>query len=628
MFNNATVDQSLTATLKNYLEETHDNKIAPREIAPIADKTGSVYDKALAAGYTLEEYVGVDAKRAIMEAETYFNEWLQIQTTASITGYLSTSEGKSLVNKNMAALIQRRVDLSLAQLEKVYEYAYTALKDGEQRKNHLIRVAYKKAVERGDTRMMIYLMDRVDGRPGESKVVDLDYDNAYNVYQIIHTLFDKQLEVLNSGNGTKMICCSRRSGKTRLNAAICLIEALRVPNTTTLYIGETLEQTELIVDGEMNQLIDGLKLRDKRGKRLDWKRLDNGSRIMVRGLSNTKDPDLIRGHKAKIIVVDEFFHLKDELLDYLIKEVLQPMQMDYATDYKFICAGTPPPVKGTYGEKAWKTWEVPHFFWTWEDNPFPVGVAARREYIDNILKEKGLDWSAPYARREYGGEWIYEEDLLLYPDYHTYDPREAMPAFNVDMVLFGLDYGVSDNDTLVGVAWDTAQRRGFVFHEDKFNRLDIKDRTISQLQYLELCVKHAWAKALDFFPNLTPKEANKRILWDADDNDQHVTDHLNMNVRLDEHSDLRLNIENAHKTDKVVMFDKIKDVLRTGALLLIKDGKTARECEKTILKRGPNGQIYPEVDLKAFHPDLLPAMRYALWNVIGRESAPKDGARG
>lgn len=617
----SSVNTSITATVKAYLDTQADKYNQPSFVEGGID---SILAKSNAAGLTLREYVRQNPNKAIQEAEAIYNEWLKIQTMGAIDGVLATSSGQIQVNKNMTKLISDRVSLAKQQYDLVVEHAYTVSQDAEQRKAHLIRVAYNKAVERGDTRMLIYLMDRVDGRPGEAKVADLDYDNAYNVYQIIHTLFDKQLEVLNSGSGTKLICCSRRAGKTRMLVAACLIECLRVPNTTCIYIGETMELTEMLVNAACNQIVDTCKLRDKRGKRLNWQKLDNNSMLLVRGLSNTKDPDLIRGNNAKVIVIDEFFHLKSELLSYLQEEVLQPMQMDYATEYKFICAGTPPSIKGTYGEHAWKTWEVPHFFWTYRDNPHPVSVEARDAYVQKVLDEKGLDWSTPFARREYGGEWVYDDDLLLYPEVHTYNPREAIPSFNIDQVLFGIDYGVGDHDTLIGIAWDNAGRRGYEFHADKFNRLDIKDRTISQLQYLETCIVTAWEKALEFFPTLEPREANKRILWDADDNQQHITDHFNMNIRLQNHPTLRLNIQNAHKTDKVMMFDKIRDLLRTANLLLIEDGKTFKECEKTILRRGPNGQVYPEVDMKAYHPDLLPAMRYALWNVIGQESAPKE----
>jgi hypothetical protein len=610
-----TQNQSVTEDLKQLLSREYEPYVPSS--ASILGTTSSVLENAISDGITLEEYVRRDPERAIRQAEATLAEWLKVQTSAAITGEVVTDRGTVMVNKNMTAILKDRVEVAHNQREMVYEIVYSRHMDGERRQEHLTRVLYNRAIH-GDMRALTYLIDRVDGRSGESRVVDLDYDYAYNIYQIIHILFDRQLEVLNSGNGTKLICCSRRSGKTLLLVAAELVECMRVPNTTCLYIGSTMEQTEILVDSTANQIIEQCGLRDKKGRRLDWKHFDNGSRIIVRGLSNTKDPDQIRGHKAKIIVIDEFFHLKTELLEYLQREVLQPMQMDYADSYKFICAGTPPSIKSTYGEWAWRNWEVPHFEWTFRENPYPLDPEAKEEYVNNILREKGLDWTSSFARREYGGEWIYDDDLLLYPEYHTYIPQEAVPSFNVDMVLFGIDYGVSDSDTLIGIAWDTTGRRGFVFHEDKFNRLDIKDRTVSQLEYLKSQVNYAWGVALEFFPTLGAKEANKRIIWVADDNDQHLTDYLNTNCRVPD-VDIRLNIMNAHKTDKVFMFDKIRDLLRTANLLLIEGGKTVKECDQTVLKRGINGQVYPEVDDKIYHPDLLPALRYALYNVIGFE---------
>jgi hypothetical protein len=618
------IDQSITSSVRQYLDA--DISYKP-PILEVSGDVSSIIERAHAKGLSLQQYVVENPDKAIREAEAILVEWLKVQTTAALEGQIITDNGVFTINKNTTKLIQDRVAAAQRQLDLVNEYAFTACADGERRRDHLIRVLYNRATQKSDVRAIQYLIDRVDGRPGEARTVDLDYDNAYNVYQIIHTLFDKQLEVLNSGNGTKLVCCSRRAGKTVLLVACCLVEALRKPNTTVIYIGETMELTEQLIDSAANQIIDSCKLRDRQGKRLNWRKLDNGSFILVRGLSNTKDPDQIRGNKAKVIVIDEFFHLKDNLLEYLHAEVLQPMQMDYADDYKFICAGTPPSIKGTYGERAWKTWEVPHFFWTYKDNPHPVAVEEREKYIEDVLKEKGLDWTSAFARREYGGEWIYDEDLLLYPEVHTYNPREVIPQFHIDMILLGIDYGVSDCDTLIGIAWDTANRRGYEFHADKFSRLDIKDRTISQLEYLRGQVKTVWRRALEFFPGMAPKDANKRILWDADDNNQHLTDDFNINCRLEEFPELRLNIQNAHKTDKVIMFDKIRDLLRTASLLLIEGGKTVRECERTVLRRGPGGQVYPDIDEKVFHPDLLPAMRYALWNVIGQEvyKGNKDG---
>lgn len=619
--------ESFSAGIRKMLQQSAADDVA-KSNAIIDNDYETIFEIAKKNDMSVQDFVQQDPQRAIRIAENCLANWQNLLTAAAITGGIEmpNDEGETatyVVTKNQVKLIEIKINQVTKQLDLVNEYAMTVYQDEDQRKDVLERSMYKRAL-RGDGRMAIYLHDRVDGRPAETKQVEYDYDNAYNIYAIIKTLFDKQLEVLNSGNGIRLICCSRRAGKTHMEVAILMIECLRKPRTTVMYIGETMELAEALVDKAAQDIIDICGLKNKRGMRLDWKHLDNGSKIIVRGLSNTKDPDQIRGKAAKVIVIDEFFHLKSELLEYMQREVLEPMQMDYADDYLFICAGTPPSIKNTWGEHVWKTWDVPHFSWTWRDNPHPVSLEARKQYVDKVLKDKGLDWTSSFARREYNGEWCYDDDLLLYPEYHVYNPREVMPSFTITRVLFGIDYGVGDNDTLVGIAWSDDECRGFIFWEDKFNRLDIMDKGISQLEYLSSRVKAAWEYALDFFPHMTKKEANKRILWDADDNDQHLTDHMNINIKIpyiDEETkdkkELSLNIQNAHKTDKVLMYDKIRDLLRRGDLLLIEDGKVEKEVQSTILLRGPNGEVYSEVDMKTYHPDLLPAMRYALYNVIG-----------
>lgn len=623
-------EKSLTASIKMMLFGDAGNDLvrAKRRLdIDMLPQYDSVYEIARSNGMTVAEWVADDPSQALQIMEHVCAEWQNVLTMAAIKGAITMrdddgEEHDYQITRNQTKMIELRVREAQKQLDYVSELITTSYRDNEQRKDALERAMYQRALH-GDTKLAVYLHDRVDGRPGETKTVDLDYDNAYNIYMIIHTLFDKQLEVLNSGNGTKLICCSRRAGKTHMLVAVLLIECLRKSRVKCMYVGETMELSEGLVDKAANDIIDACNLKDKRGKRFNWKKMDNGSEIMIRGLSNTKDPDQIRGNAAKVIVIDEFFHLKSELLEYLQREVLEPMQMDYADDYKFICAGTPPQVRGTYGEYVWKNWNCDHFSWTWRENPHPVSLDARKDYVDKILAEKGIDWTSSFARREYNGEWAYDDDLLLYPETHSYDKRTEVPNISPTRIFFGIDYGVGDNDTIWGCVWNDDEHRGYQFWETKFNRLDINDLHMSQLQYLCGEVKNAWQAALDYFPHLPMKEANKRILWDADDNDQHVTDYMNLNVKIaykdeqENECELKLNIQNAHKTDKSVMYDRISDLLRTGDMLLIKGGKCEQEAASTIVKRGPNGEVYKEVDLKAYHPDLLPAMRYALWNALG-----------
>lgn len=572
----------------------------------------SVYKAAMQRGQSLKQFVEADPDLAVMVAERHL---------AYITDRLESLPEDVVLGPGGRNLVQREslaVDSAAKQLAQVKEYAFAIAPSGK-RKDTLLESMYNRAVQKGDMRAATYLIDLVDNRSGKEKTTTVDWA-VYNVYQILHSLFSKQLEVLNAGNGTSIVCCSRRSGKTDMLVALCLVEALRRPRTDVLYIGETAMLADALFNSTANGIIDRCGLKDSSGERLNWRRLDNGSTIMVRGLLTTKDPDLLRGFKYKVVVIDEFFHLKSHLLEYTFSEVLQPMQMDYADDYKLVCVGTPPRVKNTYGEYAWNTWECAHFSWTWEDNPHPVSVEERRAYIDNVLAEKGLDYNSAYVKREYFGEWCYDDDLLLYPDFVTWNVKEAVPNILVTRVLFGIDYGVSDSDALIGIAWNDSEKRGYVFYESKFSRLDMAGKGVSQLERLRMEIRKAWTVALDFFTGIDRKEANKRILWDADSNDQHITDDLRMNLTLsasDSDKDLRLNIQNAVKADRILMYDKIRELLHTGGLLLPEGGKTVMECESTIMKRGPNGEIYPEIDSTAFHPDLLPAMRYALYNALG-----------
>ena len=585
----------------------------------------SIYEIAAAHHVPVFEFVQNDPEYALMCVEMSYAKWTNVMTQAALTGMITTDEGNISVGKNQVKALELRIKQAKYELDYITDLAMSCCTEGKKR-DHLLRTLYMNAVMHRDTRALIYLIDRVDVRPAESRVAELSYDNAYNIYMILHTLFDKQLNVLNAGNGTILVCCSRRAGKTHMLVACLLIECMRRPNTKCIYIGETMELSEGLIDSAANEIVEKCHLQDKKGKRFNWRRMDNGSEILVRGLSNTKDPDQIRGNKAKVIVIDEFFHLKSDLLEYLQREVLQPMQMDYADDYKFLCAGTPPQVKNTYGEMAWKTWEVPHFTWTWRDNPHPVDVAAREAYVEQVLEEKGLTWDSPFARREYLGEWAYDDDLILYPNFKVYDPQEGIPAWKISRIFFGLDYGCSDNDAVIGIAWSDDEGKGYQFFECKFNRLDIGDYKISQLEYLKMQVKKAWLQALEFFGPFhsveEAKQANKRILWDADDNDQHVTQELGLNVNFKDDDyeflePLTMQIANAHKTDKKIMWDKIDELMRTGRLLFLKGSKIVKECESTILLRGPNGEIYSEIDEKVFHPDLLPCMRYAMWNAVG-----------
>jgi len=609
----ATAVLNITRDLKSFLLNRVDKIQDPNPV--IEDTFDSLYSIAAKRGVTLQQWVSENPAEILRYGQRIVASWEGVLQQAAITGEITTSVGNSTVTRETVRLIEKSVQNARDDLSLVNLMINTGRSD-QARKDRIIEALYNKALQ-GDVKAATYIIDRVEGRIPEAIPQELDYNNAGSVFLIVHTLFDKQLQVLNCGPGTVMVCCSRKAGKTQMCAATLLIEALRNTNTTCLYIGETMQMAESLLDKAMNLIITKCNLRDSKGNRLNWKRLENGSEIIVRGLSNTKDPDLIRGINAKVIIIDEFFHLKSDLLEYMQQEVLEPMQLAYAQDYKLLLVGTPPKIKGTYGEKVWTNLDVPHFEWTVFENPY---VPSALEFVTEKLREKGLDETSPWAQREYWGKWAYDEDALLYPEYHTWT-EELVPTIMVSRILVGLDYGVDDNNAINGIAWSDSERRGFVFYESKFNRLTC-DKNITMLQQLKKECRALWGYSLDWMMSklhLSAKEANKLISWEADSSDQQLTQELAYNVKLDNFPELRMQIANAHKQDKIIMQDKIRDLLRTGNLLLPDGGLTAAECEMTVLMRDPQGNLMIEIDDKAFHPDLLPAMRYGLWPAVGLE---------
>ena len=182
--------QALAASVKKmFFSDAEPVYSKPRkQIALPENKT--IYDLAGEQGITVLEFVQQDPEYAVRIAENELAGWLNLLSTAAAQGYLKMvnpetgEEEEYAVSKNQAKLIEVRVNQAQKQLDYVQELSFTAYKDGEQKKDLLFRNMYHQAL-RGNSRLAIYLIDRVDGRPTESKQNALDYDNAYNIYMII-----------------------------------------------------------------------------------------------------------------------------------------------------------------------------------------------------------------------------------------------------------------------------------------------------------------------------------------------------------------------------------------------------------------------------------------------------------
>ena len=632
---------NLTKDISTYLSQPVPGNSMPRLVD--AFEYDPIMLRASKEGFTLKDYVLNDTDLAIKYAEGAVAAWEAALQEATLKGVLGENE----VTRENVKLIELKITSARKDLDTVHRYSAMKVNNTDLRKDQLIEAMYKKAIEGNDLRAMMYLVDRIEGRVPEATQETYDYSNVHLVYEIVHTLFDKQLEVLNSGPGTRIVKCSRQSGKTHLASAMALMYCLREPDTPVYVIGSSMKHEEKLVDSAINQIVRQCDLRDSKGNVFNWRRMENRSSITVRGLSNTRDPDAIRGGRAKLIIIDEFFHMEDDLLEYLMLEILEPMQLKFGKEATKLFIGTPQKRKGTYGAYVWDNWKIPQFKWTIFDNPH---IPDPEAFIDRVCSEKGITRDHPFIQREYLGLDVYESDWQLYPIYHTYDLEDEMPALDIDLITCGIDYGITASTALVCVAWDTSRRQGFIWREVKFTLAECATGE-SPLERLKAEVREAWPLAFSFFPQLSKHEANKFILWSADTNDKNSTVELAYNVTIDvpkaveasiqvggvqvgpdgrpilpQAEDapilmetLNLNIADAHKMDKNLMHDKLRDILRTGALLLPHEGLTAEECDLTVLKKDAAGNIMADIDDKIYHPDILPALRYAMWWAVGKE---------
>jgi hypothetical protein len=320
---------SLTSNIKTFLKS--DTELSKPSIATPLD-VDSVYDVAGMYNITVNDYIQQYPKEAKIVAERNLAKWSKILGDAILTGYVMYEGTSTRLTKNHTDLFKIRVAQAEKELEEVSKIIRTIPLEGQSKGDQLISSAFDVAVN-GNVTAIKYLVDRVDGKIGEP-VKDAAETYDLQIYKILHSLFDKQLQVIHNGTGAVIARCSRRAGKTHLAVAAALISCLSKPYTRCVYISETAKKAEMLFSEAFNEIVQKNDLTDTKGNRLNWRRLDNGSSVMIRGMSTLEDPDVIRGFKAEVIILDEFFHMKSLLLEYLIREVLQPMQMDFRKTYK------------------------------------------------------------------------------------------------------------------------------------------------------------------------------------------------------------------------------------------------------------------------------------------------------
>ena len=414
-------------------------------------------------------------------------------------------------------------------------------------------------------------------------------DINFALYKLNEDYFQEQRDVLVEINHSKkiLVCCSRRAGKSYFCAGAIVKSALKNPGSRIIYINLTFKNAVKQIWDNVIKASEAVGLQiDKSSKNdgeIEWV---NGSSLRIKGNSNNAEADTLRGEsKVSLVVIDEAFHQKN--MEYAINEVIMPFLADLGDKATILCTGTPPRIPHTYMEKLWsndKTWR--HYHWTAENNPH---VPDFEKFIEEVCKAKGLTKDAPFIQREYYGViGAYDTEAMVFKNYQSY--TELPTSFTANRIAIGCDWGFSDYNSIITVAYNTQSGEAYVIEEKKFNKATVSE-IIAE-------VKKSYEAAKNRFGI-----DDIQILCDT--NEQSITYELYANQHLPAY--------NAYKYDKASAIAQLSDWLRSGKIKVnANDIYLKDEFERTLYKRDEDDDsILPEIDDDIFHPDAIMALLYA-----------------
>lgn len=272
---------------------------------------------------------------------------------------------------------------------------------------------------------------------------------------VLGECFAQQLDFINSSAKKKVLCLTRRAGKSYCVAVYLINEALLNPKSKLIYIHLTKKEA---IDTMWLDIFETiiLKLEIKAELVGQQIRFDNGSIIYLTGIDATpKEKEKLRGKKYRLAVIDECQSFRQDLKN-TIHSVLGPTLAD--NNATLCLCGT---AGNQMGEHYWyqinrpdseeKGWTF--FKWTWEDNVFKRDNI--RAYLNDLkASDPGIVKTNSF-RQEWLGEWVPETDARVYRSEKPNYVEELPPGFLVGAsYILSIDLGYYDATAFVVSAYN------------------------------------------------------------------------------------------------------------------------------------------------------------------------------
>ncbi len=278
-------------------------------------------------------------------------------------------------------------------------------------------------------------------------------------------------------------------------------------------------------------------------------------------------------------------------MNYLMDEVLRPCMADYA-DSVLVCTGTPPRIPHTWCEKAWNDKTFKTYHWNMFNNPHMPDPDA---FIDDECESKGVTRESSFIQREYYGILgCYDTEAQVFKGRHTYLIPSSLTELPFTNICVGVDFGFSDYNAVVSLAYNKNTRQAWVIKENKFNHADIST-IVSVIKEHDEAAKAA----------LLSKGIDPEVDVFCDNNEKSIIAELKRNYGVRAYP--------AWKHDKAMAIEQLAEELRTGRMNIPLHGTLDDEMDSILYKRDEGTDaILPELDEElGVHPDIMMALLYA-----------------
>jgi len=428
-------------------------------------------------------------------------------------------------------------------------------------------------------------------------------DKDFLRYRTHKQFFNKQRELLfDTHERRKLLVTGRRGGKTEVLAGD-FVQTAVINNSPMLYIN-------LNFKNAIKQMWEPIhKISEKTGIGINKESIsegviewNNGSSLMFGGNSTSVDQERWRGYKFRKVGIDECG--SQRWLRNLVDDIITPTLLDFS-DSSLTLQGTPPRVPKTFFEKMYFSKAYKTYSWNIFDNPF---ISDAEAFINDMCEKRGLSIESPFIQREYFGVMgSYDFEAMVYKGRKYLQEKNGItiyPDYKITDIAIGIDYGFSDYNAVIGLAYNREAKKGYFFTEAKFNKSTVTQIVAETRDAMEKAKQIAIKNNMDL--------GNIEIV--ADTNEESITFDLSTTYHLP--------ARNAYKYNKEMAMSQFADCLRSGQITLLKakyddqenliEGILDEEMETLIYMRDEEDNILPIVDDDVGgHPDAADAALYA-----------------